>query len=253
MRRTIITATCLALFYSGTAASDSKIGRYTTSDSGATFVQQNLLATEVKIDFPVQLETIKQAMDLLLARSGYRLSEIDLDPHINYLFDQPLPDVHRHIGPMTLREALQTLAGQVWVLDINPLARTVSFHLSDEQYRRLAHANLKAKPMLQFDTTNPSWACDKPHPVQHRLPIYFAPNSFRLDYRDHQKIDLLVKKAKADDLGIVIKSYTDPSGPAEMHVTMSKSRSDAIVNYLKEQGVGSKIVATESLGSRRNH
>ncbi|HEY9017621.1 OmpA family protein [Thiomicrospira sp.] len=249
MRNTIITTACLALLYSGTAISDSKIGRYTTSDSGATFVQQNLLATEVKIDFPSQVETIKQAMDLLLARSGYRLSEIDLDPHINYLFDQPLPDVHRHVGPMTLREALQTLAGQVWVLDINPLARTVSFHLSDEQYRKLAHGGVKNKPVLFFEANNASWGCDKPHPIHHKLPIYFAPNSFRLDYRDHQKIDLLIKKAKAEDLGIVIKSYTDPSGPTEMHVTMSKARGDAIVAYLKEQGAGSKVVANEALGA----
>lgn len=249
MRKKLITTACLAILMSGSAYADSKIGRYTAADTGATFVQQNLLATEVKIEFPNRIESIRQAMDLLLARSGYRLSEIDLDPHIHYLFDQPLPDVHRQMGPMTLREALQTLAGQVWVLDVNPLARTVSFHLADEKYRELANGQIKNRPMLSFEASNPTWSCDKPHPVHHKLPIYFAPNSFRLDYRDHQKMDLLVKKAKTEDLGIVIKNYTDPSGPAEMHVTMSASRGTAIAKYLAEQGVGAKIVANEALGA----
>jgi len=40
--------------------------------------------------------------------------------------------VHRVLGPVTLRNALNTLAGPVWNLVIDPVNRIVSFELLDE-------------------------------------------------------------------------------------------------------------------------
>ena len=77
--------------------------------------------------------TVGEALSHLLERSGYRLASLEAsDPALPLLLKNPLPMVHRVLGPVTLRNALNMLAGSVWNLVIDPVNRIVSFELLDE-------------------------------------------------------------------------------------------------------------------------
>lgn len=250
MKKTLITATIIFSACSSVMASETQIGRYTSVSNTPSFAQQNLLATEIKVNFPKQVQTIHEALTQLLVNSGYRLSQQDLDVDINVLYEQPLPDVHRWLGPVALREALQTLAGESWELKTNPVDRTVTFKLK-ESFRHYVRKN---KPLinnhnLKLDTENKSWACDDGYLVNSTSPIYFGPNSFSLNYKDKQKLTKLAKKAQTLGLGLAIKSYADPSGPEEMHIALSKARGDSIVDFFNDFGLGDHVISNEALGA----
>ena len=67
-------------------------------------------------------------MRYLLQRSGYRLAATESTaPETLALFALPLAAVHRHLGPMTLREALETLAGPAFHLVQDPVHRLITF------------------------------------------------------------------------------------------------------------------------------
>jgi type IV pili sensor histidine kinase/response regulator len=46
---------------------------------------------------------------------------------VTELYALPLPAAHRHLGPMTLRDALLTLAGPAWELHADDRARQICF------------------------------------------------------------------------------------------------------------------------------
>jgi len=248
MKKTFLTLSILAAL--PVHAGETQIGRYTSVSNTASYAQQNLLAAEIKVQFPDQVTSLKQAFEQLLDNSGYRLAQDGLDPDIAVLYEQSLPGVHRWMGPVTLREALQTLAGESWHLQENPVDRTVTF-LLDESQRHLVSKRLPLATgeELKIDSSNKSWACDKGYRVVADSAIYFAPNSFSLNYRDKQQLDLLAKEASQKDLGIVINSYADPDGPIAMHMVLSKARGNAISDYFVSRGLKPQIVANNALGA----
>ena len=70
----------------------------------------------------------------MLAPSGYGLARVQAaDPERAELLALPLPEVHRALGPMPLRLALQTLIGPVFTVVEDPLHRLVSFEWCDSQ------------------------------------------------------------------------------------------------------------------------
>ncbi|MCB1871754.1 MAG: hypothetical protein KDI49_07080, partial [Gammaproteobacteria bacterium] len=74
------------------------------------------------------IQTLGEAVRYLLQRSGYRLAKIEsTGPDTVTLFALPLPVVHRSLGPMTLRDALKTLAGPTFNLVQDPVHRLVTF------------------------------------------------------------------------------------------------------------------------------
>jgi type IV pili sensor histidine kinase/response regulator len=62
---------------------------------------------------------------VVLKRSGYQLCETP--SAVTELYALPLPAAHRHLGPMTLRDALLTLAGPAWELHADERARQICF------------------------------------------------------------------------------------------------------------------------------
>ncbi|MCP3994765.1 MAG: hypothetical protein GY722_06845, partial [bacterium] len=72
--------------------------------------------------------TVGEAVRYLLQRSGYRLPTAEsIGPDTVVLFGLPLPAVHRSLGPMTLRDALATLAGPAFYLVQDPVHRLITF------------------------------------------------------------------------------------------------------------------------------
>ncbi len=125
---------------SATAEADGiyRISRYATVNPVATPEQAKPLSVVVTLDFTDQVRTVGDAIHHLLSRSGYRLADLTVsDPAMPVLLNQPLPLIHRHLGPITIENALVTLAGDAWDLVVDPVNRLVSFELL-EQYRSLA-------------------------------------------------------------------------------------------------------------------
>ena len=111
-------------------AKDVQIGRYSLLSATPTEAQANLLATTITVSFPARIVTVGEAVQYLLQRSGYRLvTGPATGPETADLLMLPLPAVHRHLGPITLTQALETLVGPVFRLIHDPVHRLISFEL----------------------------------------------------------------------------------------------------------------------------
>ena len=109
-------------------ADDAQVGRYSVIGAVPTEAQADLLATTLTIRFPERIQSLVEAVRYLLQRSGYRLAKAEsMGPETADLFALPLPAVHRSLGPMTLRDALETLAGPAFNLVQDPVHRLVAF------------------------------------------------------------------------------------------------------------------------------
>lgn len=125
---TICFAGVCAVASANPQANAVQTGRYSILTAKPTEAQVELLATTVMIRFPQRIQTVGEAVHYLLQRSGYRLVPADfLDPEAAALLALPLPAVHRSLGPMTLRDALTTLAGPAFQLVQDPVHRLMTF------------------------------------------------------------------------------------------------------------------------------
>ena len=101
-----------------------RLDRYTLQPQNPTAEQLDLLATVVETQFPESIATVGAAIDYLLERSGYRRIPSESTAAGMSL---PLPKVHQHIGPLKLRDALQTIAGPALKLRENSETRVIWF------------------------------------------------------------------------------------------------------------------------------
>ena len=109
-------------------ADDVQVGRYSMIAATPTEAQADLLSTTMTVRFPERIQTLGEAARYLLQRSGYRLATAEsIGPDTAALFALPLPAVHRSLGPMTLRDALETLAGPAFNLVQDPVHRLITF------------------------------------------------------------------------------------------------------------------------------
>lgn len=106
-------------------------GRYTLVTLKPKLSQHNLLLQEIHVAMPAGAElTVGDGLRRVLQRSGYALC--DESPATELLFSLPLPAPHYQLGPVLLQDALQTLAGPVWTLQVDLLAREVCFGLGED-------------------------------------------------------------------------------------------------------------------------
>ena len=111
-------------------ASEIQVGRYSMLSATPTRAQADLLATTITIQFPGRVITIGEAIHYLLQRSGFRLADpVAMSAETMAMLALPLPAVHRSLGPITLRQVLETLVGPVFRLVQDPVHRLVSFEL----------------------------------------------------------------------------------------------------------------------------
>lgn len=104
------------------------VARYSTVHTVPTIAQRDPLADLVRTTFPSSVTRVGEAVEMLLVPSGYRLSASSgIGPERAEFLDLPLPDVHRALGPLPLRLALETLAGPAFIVVDDPVHRRVSF------------------------------------------------------------------------------------------------------------------------------
>lgn len=102
-----------------------RYGRYTLVEQAPTAAQRDLLQQVIDVTLPDTAHaTVGDALRHVLLRTGFQLcSEAEGES----LYPLPLPAAHLHLGPLTVRDALLTLAGPAWELQVDDVARRVCF------------------------------------------------------------------------------------------------------------------------------
>lgn len=101
-------------------------GRYTLVELAPAAAQRDLLLQLVDVSLPVDAHaSVGDGLRHVLKRSGYRLC--DDTPASRELYPLPLPLAHQRLGPMTLRDALLTLAGLAWAMHADDRVRQICF------------------------------------------------------------------------------------------------------------------------------
>ena len=99
--------------------------RYTLVSIETQPEQISPLLSIVEISFSQHINSVGRALDELLVGSGYTWNkEMAENDRLNRL---SLPVVVRDIGPVRLRDALITVVGEAWNLQVNELTREVWF------------------------------------------------------------------------------------------------------------------------------
>lgn len=103
-----------------------RYGRYTLVSTEPTTEQRDLLAQIIDVSIPSSLNpSVQEALQYVLQRSGYSLCPDTAA--VKVLFTRPLPAAHYRLGPLSLRNALQVLAGPAWQLTTDEVSRSVCF------------------------------------------------------------------------------------------------------------------------------
>jgi conjugative transfer region protein (TIGR03748 family) len=113
------------------AANVTQVNRYATLANKPLVAQVNPLLAVQQIHFPQEIKTVGEALEWWLHYSGFSLVAPEHQPDsLKAVMTHSLPQIHRNLGPLTVREGLEVLAGQqVFTLTDNPLLREVTFKL----------------------------------------------------------------------------------------------------------------------------
>lgn len=111
-------------------------GRYSFVQAGARPAQVDPLLAVIDVSLPPEVATVEQAVDYVLRRSGFNLLPAPPgDEAVGYLLGQPLPEVHRHLGPITLRDALATLGGKAFNVNVDYVYRKIGYQVSSDYFK----------------------------------------------------------------------------------------------------------------------
>ncbi|MCZ4721551.1 hypothetical protein [Legionella pneumophila] len=130
VRLSMISVLSVAAFYS-IAANVTQINRYATVANKPLAAQVNPLLAIQQIHFPQEVQTIGQAIEWWLKFSGFSLVSKEKQPEsLQIIMQQPLPQIDRNLGPLTVKDGLEVLVGQQsFALIEDPLLRQVNFKL----------------------------------------------------------------------------------------------------------------------------
>ncbi|RMQ35881.1 MULTISPECIES: PFGI-1 class ICE element type IV pilus protein PilL2 [Pseudomonas syringae group genomosp. 2] len=106
-----------------------RYGRYALVNTAPEAEQRDLMAQIIDVSIPANMHpSVQDAMQYVVSRSGYTLCPPSTG-HVNILFTRPLPAAQYKLGPMSLRNTLQVLAGPAWQVKVNEVTRGVCFVL----------------------------------------------------------------------------------------------------------------------------
>lgn len=108
--------------------------RYVEIDISPLKDQLDPLQVVIDFSFPRGVNTVGEAIHLLISPSGYQLEIKDND--IAYLlFEMPLPEVHRHLGPIRFKDALSILSGKGFIPTFDETLRRLSFTTNSDSIK----------------------------------------------------------------------------------------------------------------------
>jgi conjugative transfer region protein (TIGR03748 family) len=128
-----------------------RVGRYTTVAGAPPEAQSNPLDAVVVLSFPRnQVKSVKDAVAYLLMRTGYRLTDTEqLGPEVKEILALPLPDVHRKMGPYSVRAALLVLLGTPFTLSTDPVRRQIAYTFDATAPAKIAHEPVAIAPSAE--------------------------------------------------------------------------------------------------------
>lgn len=114
------------------AANITQVGRYATVNNQPLAAQINPLKTVQQIHFPSSVQSIGEAVEYWLRYSGYHLATQDKQSEsLQQILKQPLPQVTRKLGPLTIADGLTVLVGKsLFSLKQDDLSREINFSLN---------------------------------------------------------------------------------------------------------------------------
>jgi len=128
-RLSFIALTSLALACQ--AANVTTVARYASVPNKPLAAQVNPLKAVQQVHFPQQIQTIGEAIEHWLKYSGFHLAPANKhQDSLKTILKQPLPQVDRNLGPMSVANGLTVLVGQhLFSLKHDDLLREVNFTL----------------------------------------------------------------------------------------------------------------------------
>ncbi len=109
-----------------TAPNQIRYDRYTVISTRPKPDQLQLLDQIIDLRIPDALTpSVHQAMTYALRHSGYQLCSAT--GNVGVLFAHPLPASQYRLGPISVRDAMQMLAGPAWEMQVDELARRICF------------------------------------------------------------------------------------------------------------------------------
>lgn len=104
----------------------ARYSRYTLVELAPTIAQRDLLLQVIDVRMPEDARaSVGDGLRHVLKRSGYQMCETAHG--VIALYSLPMPAAHLQLGPMTLRDALLTLVGPAWDIEVDDSARQVCF------------------------------------------------------------------------------------------------------------------------------
>ena len=141
-----------------------RYGRYTLVELLPEPAQRDLLQQVIDVSIPSTSQlTVGDALRHVLLRSGYQLCD---GAEAASLYALPLPAAHAHLGPLTVRDALLTLAGPAWQLSVDERNRQLC--LSPQVTSAASHivagsvASIPAMPAPLLQEESPEAAAAPP-------------------------------------------------------------------------------------------
>jgi len=124
----VITASLGLLTLPVTAADVTQINRYATVAHKPLPAQVSPLKAVQHVHFSQDIKTIGQAVDYWLRYSGFHLIEPNKQSEaLKQVLSQPLPQVDRSLGPLSIDEGLLVLLGKhEFVLKAEPFTREIN-------------------------------------------------------------------------------------------------------------------------------
>lgn len=124
-----------------------RYGRYTLVELAPLAVQRDLMLQIVDVSIPEDARaSVGDGLRHVLKRSGFQLCQIG--SVTTELYALPLPLAHLRLGPTTLRDALLTLVGSAWDLQIDDVARQICFVRSNS-------SEIKQEPASDIPASEP--------------------------------------------------------------------------------------------------
>ena len=110
------------------------VNRYETVSTAPLLEQINPLLAIAEFKFPAQIQTVSDALDLVLHQTGYELvNDQKQSKYVQFTLKKPLPVTARNLGPIKISDSLEVLMGKrVFQLVEDPINRKVDFKLRKE-------------------------------------------------------------------------------------------------------------------------
>ncbi|MHC4397907.1 MAG: PFGI-1 class ICE element type IV pilus protein PilL2 [Planctomycetota bacterium] len=114
-------------------AGQIQTGRYITVTDKPKLSQQNPLEQTVSLTIPAEIQTVGEAINYLLQNTGYNLLPAKYrQDEASELLKQKLPLNDRSLKNTTVKNALLALAGNAYLLLVDPKHRYVSFNVLNQ-------------------------------------------------------------------------------------------------------------------------